>query len=798
MKVKSRAVSFVATVIAAVMSIVLIMQIPMLGNDVLALGEMQNVKISEDGILSWDEYPGALVYNINIGSGGGYCEGTSLDLKVWLKDFGMGNGTYTVEIYAMSDTRNNDGYQLTTAWKGEYTYTASDPQLDKATNLTWNGTVASWDPVPNAESYRVWLGGDYLGNLFFTGIETTSFDAYNYISEGTYEYWFKIQANAPGYISSEYVTGPKTTLSKTLESMKNVKISADGILSWDAFPGAKVYDFTVGSGGGYCEETSVDLGQSLKSYGSPSGTYDVEIFAMSDKFYNGGYAISSVWTGQYTYDATTPQLDKPTNLAWDGTSATWDAVPNAEYYNVVVRQGSNFKVYENVTSTSVDIKNFISEGENEYYFMVTAHASSYLGSNEARSPYKTFKNVVTYTVTFNVNGHGTAPDSQIVEAGDTCYKPDKPSAPGYSFGGWYEDSACTKKYDFDTPVTGNKTLYGKWTAVEMENVQISSDGILSWDKFPGATQYIINLDDNEIVCLKTKTSLDLKEILENVHKDAGTYDVSIYAAEYMDQLTVKWTGKYAYNTKAEEKELSFEDFVERLYVVALGRASEPEGKAFWSEHVGNGDLTGAQCANEFLLSQEFKGRGLTDEQFLTVLYSVFFDRPAADDPDGFNFWMNSLKTQGRDTVVDGFINSAEWCNVCATYGVRSGATRAKATIASENATKFATRLYTECLGRDAEEEGLKFWSLGLTNQELSGTQAAKEFFYCAEFVNANYNDEEYITRMYKTFMGREPDAEGKAYWLNNMKNGTTRDEVFNFFSTCPEFTEICKTYAIQR
>ncbi|MCR5803831.1 MAG: DUF4214 domain-containing protein [Clostridia bacterium] len=244
--------------------------------------------------------------------------------------------------------------------------------------------------------------------------------------------------------------------------------------------------------------------------------------------------------------------------------------------------------------------------------------------------------------------------------------------------------------------------------------------------------------------------------------------------------------------------MSFSDFVERLYVVALGRQSEPEGKAFWCEHVGNGDLNGAQCANEFLLSKEFKDRNLSDEDFLKVLYKTFFDRDATADPDGFNFWMNSLKTQGRDTVVDCFINSTEWCNVCASYGVKSGATRAKATIASANATAFATRLYTECLGRDAEEEGLKFWSLGLTNQELSGTQAAKEFFYSAEFVNANYSNEEYINRMYKTFMGREPEAEGKAYWLDLLNKGTTRDEVFNFFSTCPEFTEICKSYAITR
>jgi len=242
----------------------------------------------------------------------------------------------------------------------------------------------------------------------------------------------------------------------------------------------------------------------------------------------------------------------------------------------------------------------------------------------------------------------------------------------------------------------------------------------------------------------------------------------------------------------------FEDFVERLYVVALDRASEKEGKDYWCELVGNGTLTGADCARFFLTSPEFKGRGLSDEDFLKVLYSTFFDRKAEHDPDGFNFWLNSLKTVGKDTVVEGFINSPEWCNICADYGVKSGAPTAKATKASKNATAFATRLYTECLGRDPEEGGLKFWSLGLTNLELTGSAAAHEFFFCQEFNDHNFDNKELITRMYKTFMGREPDDDGMAFWLDSMDKGLTKQQVFDNFVQSPEFTQICKDYAIDR
>ncbi len=247
-----------------------------------------------------------------------------------------------------------------------------------------------------------------------------------------------------------------------------------------------------------------------------------------------------------------------------------------------------------------------------------------------------------------------------------------------------------------------------------------------------------------------------------------------------------------------EEPKDFSAFVERLYNIALDRESESDGKTFWVDHVKNGELSGADCAREFLNSAEFNDRNLSDEDFLNVLYQVFFDRDPQNDPSGYNFWLNSLKTESRYAVVNGFINSTEWCNVCASYGVRSGATTAKATVASKNSIEFVERLYTTCLGRNADKEGLDYWSLGLTNLELTGTQAVREFVYSREFQDQNFSDEEYLTRLYKTFMDREPDTDGMSYWVNLLSSGTSRNEVFDSFARSAEFAEICNSYAIHR
>lgn len=238
------------------------------------------------------------------------------------------------------------------------------------------------------------------------------------------------------------------------------------------------------------------------------------------------------------------------------------------------------------------------------------------------------------------------------------------------------------------------------------------------------------------------------------------------------------------------------DFIERLYTVALGRASEKEGKTWWVNEITTGNKTGADCGRFFLISEEFNNRGLTIENFVETLYATFFDR--ASEVNGKNYWVNELKTnkKTRVDVINGFIDSTEWCNICATYGVRSGAPTAKAEIASQNAIDFATRLYTCCLNREPENGGLNYWSLALTNLEQTGATGAQLFFESQEFVNFRLNDKEYLTRLYTTFMGREPDEGGMNYWLSELTTKSRR-EVMSLFVQSPEFKNICATYGIE-
>lgn len=102
---------------------------------------------------------------------------------------------------------------------------------------------------------------------------------------------------------------------------------------------------------------------------------------------------------------------------------------------------------------------FKSDSNNYALGLETTHYELTLGPSQVTP--------ATYTVTFNANGHGTAPASITnVTAGSKVTAPTPPTAQGWVFGGWYQEAACTSPWNFETnTVTDNVTLYAKWTEV---------------------------------------------------------------------------------------------------------------------------------------------------------------------------------------------------------------------------------------------------------------------------------------------------------------------------------------------
>ena len=71
--------------------------------------------------------------------------------------------------------------------------------------------------------------------------------------------------------------------------------------------------------------------------------------------------------------------------------------------------------------------------------------------------------LVKYTVSFNMNGHSDQVAVQTIKEGEKATKPADPTASGYTFGGWYADAAFSTKFDFNSAINADTSVYAKWT-----------------------------------------------------------------------------------------------------------------------------------------------------------------------------------------------------------------------------------------------------------------------------------------------------------------------------------------------
>ena len=122
------------------------------------------------------------------------------------------------------------------------------------------------------------------------------------------------------------------------------------------------------------------------------------------------------------------------DLYFDGTKEQWDALPKGDGW----KNGVSANFYEHWHSTS--------------------------------------------TVTFNANGHGTAPESQTIQwSNGRVTEPDAPIENGFAFKGWYKDAGCTELWDFSTDVVnGDTTLYARWE-LELYDDAVNSADITACD-----------------------------------------------------------------------------------------------------------------------------------------------------------------------------------------------------------------------------------------------------------------------------------------------------------------------------
>ena len=247
-----------------------------------------------------------------------------------------------------------------------------------------------------------------------------------------------------------------------------------------------------------------------------------------------------------------------------------------------------------------------------------------------------------------------------------------------------------------------------------------------------------------------------------------------------------------------ENKSGSEGFVYRLYNVALTRDAEAAGLTDWNNKLTSKKQTAAEVAQGIFFSAEFQNKNYSDVQYVKFLYRTMFGREA--DEAGLRGWIEKLDSgMSREFVFRGFAESQEFGNLCNSYNINRGTvTLGQYRDKNEGATGYVSRLYTKMLGRKYEDAGIEYWCREyLTGKVTIENIATNGFLHSQEFKNLNLSNEEFVTRMYRTFLNREPDEAGYKDWVGKLNSGAkTRDDLVYGFSLSQEFSNLKKSYGL--
>ena len=247
----------------------------------------------------------------------------------------------------------------------------------------------------------------------------------------------------------------------------------------------------------------------------------------------------------------------------------------------------------------------------------------------------------------------------------------------------------------------------------------------------------------------------------------------------------------------EYKNEGVASFVTRLYSVVLGRTPDEVGMNDWYNKLTSHEQTASEVVRGFFFSQEYLDKEKDNYSYILDLYRCMLNREG--DPAGISYWKVRLDAGvPRINVLKGFVDSKEFNELCASYGITKGTVDVETS--SESYMKvydFVVRLYEKALGRSPDYADLVDWQHKLITHEYTGTDVAYGFIFSPEnLANTEGDNSKFVTVLYRAIMGREPDDAGLADWVGQLDNGADKEDIFAGFVNSSEFAALCEEYGI--
>ena len=385
--------------------------------DIVAVdsGNSFNMRLSDEGVLTWDEVAGATGYKVALLNSMGQTinewDNTLTNSRVLQFISEMDNkkydsGRYTIEVIA------KDANKKATM---SYYYTSNVDKLEEPHGLQWLGNQAAWEYVDGAIEYTVYLY-NFEGLVASKTVTECPVDLSEYNPQDGWT--FAVRAETNGTLNdkrdSNVAESPKkgngTRTVNLVDSGNalnlNMKVIEGGVLTWDEVIGASGYQVVLKNPIGVeiyrwdndftNNNRMLPIITEMDNLKIDSGDYRFEVEP------KGAGSVAVIENYYYTSDV--EQFEAPYNLKWNGSTATWTAVNGASSYDVMLYDFNGQVKTVTVTDDYYDFSEY--NPQDGWTFKVQADgdgkSTAKRSSNATESPAKT----TSYNLTVVAYGTG--------------------------------------------------------------------------------------------------------------------------------------------------------------------------------------------------------------------------------------------------------------------------------------------------------------------------------------------------------------------------------------------------------
>ena len=253
--------------------------------------DLSNLQIDENGMMTWDEYEGAVYYHVYYSDSfhqvGGGSDTNSFNAKQAFLNSGFKSGDWEITVKA-SSTGFTDSIIAVSSIVYHY---VNENECPDPTGLYWDGYILRWDDMGENFRYSVWFYEKYDGTESFVTWDTTANNYYDMSSRAEYkdrEYSVGVVTWRSGWadsdiVRSEWIQGRFT--------LKDISLSLSGdILSFSDFyddegnaPGSYYLMFDDGEHytGASITTQSVNFKQILQNQNAAEGCWEITGYAHS-------------------------------------------------------------------------------------------------------------------------------------------------------------------------------------------------------------------------------------------------------------------------------------------------------------------------------------------------------------------------------------------------------------------------------------------------------------------------------------------------------------------------------------